>query len=79
MAIHEISAAQNTVGLPGVAGVTAKDKQKLLKSDFSEAAWLNTVHAVAKHKASLGVVLWLITLSQSWQENVCLLPFRSDW
>ena len=78
MAIHEIGPAQNTVCAPGMARITAKNKQKLLKSDFSEATWLNTVHAVAKNKVSLGIVLWLITLSQRWEENVCLLSFLSD-
>lgn len=78
MAIHEICPAQNTVCLPGMARVTAKNKQKLLKSEFSEATWLNTVHAVAKHKVSLGIVLWLITLSQRWEENVSLLSLQCD-
>lgn len=57
MAIHETCSAQSTVCLPGMAGVTAKNKQKLLKWNSSEAAWWNTVHAVAKYKMSWGVVL----------------------
>lgn len=78
MAIHEICPAQNTVCSPGMARITAKNKQKLLNSDFSEASLLNTVLAVAKHKKSFGTVLWLIALSQRWEEIVCLLSFLSD-
>lgn len=47
MAIHELLPAQDTVCLPGMARLTAKNKHKLLKSDVSEATWLNAVLAVA--------------------------------
>lgn len=57
MAIHETFPAQNTVCLPGKARITAKNKQKLLKWNSSEAAWLNTVRVVAKHKKSWGMLL----------------------